>query len=191
MKIYQSVDQLIGGTPLLELRGYEKEQGLDARILGKLEYLNPAGSAKDRVAKSMLDDARARGLLKPGGTIIEPTSGNTGIGLCSVAAARGFRCVIVMPDSMSKERITLMKAYGAEVVLTPGALGMKGSIDKAMSFPPPCRAALSPASSIIPPTPPLTRAPPGRRYGGTPTAQWTSLWPVWAPAAPSPVWAGI
>ena len=131
MKIYQSVDQLIGGTPLLELRGYEKEQGLDARILGKLEYLNPAGSAKDRVAKSMLDDARARGLLKPGGTIIEPTSGNTGIGLCSVAAARGYRCVIVMPDSMSKERITLMKAYGAEVVLTPGALGMKGSIDKA------------------------------------------------------------
>ena len=131
MKIYRSVDQLIGGTPLLELRGYEKEQGLDARILGKLEYLNPAGSAKDRVAKSMLDDARARGLLKPGGTIIEPTSGNTGIGLCSVAAARGFRCVIVMPDSMSKERITLMKAYGAEVVLTPGALGMKGSIDKA------------------------------------------------------------
>ncbi len=131
MKIYQSVDQLIGGTPLLELRGYEKEQGLDARILGKLEYLNPAGSAKDRVAKSMLDDARVRGLLKPGGTIIEPTSGNTGIGLCSVAAARGFRCVIVMPDSMSKERITLMKAYGAEVVLTPGALGMKGSIDKA------------------------------------------------------------
>ena len=131
MKIYRSVDQLIGGTPLLELRGYEKEQGLDARILGKLEYLNPAGSAKDRVAKSMLDDARARGLLKPGGTIIEPTSGNTGIGLCSVAAARGYRCVIVMPDSMSKERITLMKAYGAEVVLTPGALGMKGSIDKA------------------------------------------------------------
>lgn len=131
MKIYQSVDQLIGGTPLLELRGYEKEQGLDAHILGKLEYLNPAGSAKDRVAKSMLDDAQARGLLKPGGTIIEPTSGNTGIGLCSVAAARGFRCVIVMPDSMSKERITLMKAYGAEVVLTPGALGMKGSIDKA------------------------------------------------------------
>ena len=143
MKIYQSVDQLIGGTPLLELRGYEKEQGLDARILGKLEYLNPAGSAKDRVAKSMLDDARARGLLKPGGTIIEPTSGNTGIGLCSVAAARGFRCVIVMPDSMSKERITLMKAYGAEVVLTPGALGMKGSIDKANE-----RSAAMPGSFI-------------------------------------------
>ena len=143
MKIYQSVDQLIGGTPLLELRGYEKEQGLDARILGKLEYLNPAGSAKDRVAKSMLDDARVRGLLKPGGTIIEPTSGNTGIGLCSVAAARGFRCVIVMPDSMSKERITLMKAYGAEVVLTPGALGMKGSIDKANE-----RSAAMPGSFI-------------------------------------------
>ena len=105
MKIYQSVDQLIGGTPLLELRGYEKEQGLDARILGKLEYLNPAGSAKDRVAKSMLDDARVRGLLKPGGTIIEPTSGNTGIGLCSVAAARGFRCVIVMPDKIGRAHV--------------------------------------------------------------------------------------
>jgi len=131
MKIYGSVDELIGGTPLLELKNYEKLHGLEATIAAKLEFLNPAGSAKDRVAKYMLDDAEARGLLKPGATIIEPTSGNTGIGLCAVAAARGYRAVIVMPDSMSKERITLMKAYGAEVVLTPGALGMKGCIDKA------------------------------------------------------------
>jgi cysteine synthase A len=131
MKIYASVDELIGGTPLLELKNYEKLHGLQATIAAKLEFLNPAGSAKDRVAKYMLDDAEARGLLKPGATIIEPTSGNTGIGLCAVAAARGYRAVIVMPDSMSKERITLMKAYGAEVVLTPGALGMKGCIDKA------------------------------------------------------------
>lgn len=131
MNIYKSVDELVGGTPLLELRNFERQNGLRATILAKLEYLNPAGSAKDRVAKSMLDDAEKRGLLKPGATIIEPTSGNTGIGLCSIAAARGYRAVIVMPDTMSKERITLMKAYGAEVVLTPGAEGMKGCIEKA------------------------------------------------------------
>lgn len=131
MNIYKSVDELVGSTPLLELQNFEKLNGLCATILAKLEYLNPAGSAKDRVAKSMLDDAENRGLLKPGATIIEPTSGNTGIGLCSIAAARGYRAVIVMPDTMSKERITLMKAYGAEVVLTPGAEGMKGCIEKA------------------------------------------------------------
>jgi cysteine synthase A len=131
MKVYHSVDELIGSTPLLELGNYEKKHGLKAAIFAKLEYLNPAGSAKDRVAKSMLDDAEERGVIKPGATIIEPTSGNTGIGLCAVAAARGYNAVIVMPDSMSKERITLMKAYGAQVVLTPGALGMKGCIDKA------------------------------------------------------------
>ena len=131
MNIYRSVDELVGGTPLLELRNYEAAHGLKATLLGKLEYLNPTGSAKDRAAKYMLDDAEARGLLKPGGAIIEPTSGNTGIGLCAIAAARGYRAVIVMPDSMSKERVTLMKAYGAQVVLTPGELGMKGSIDKA------------------------------------------------------------
>ena len=131
MKVYHSVDELIGSTPLLELGNYEKKHGLKAAIFAKLEYLNPAGSAKDRVAKSMLDDAEERGVIKPGATIIEPTSGNTGIGLCAVAAARGYKAVIVMPDSMSKERITLMKAYGAQVVLTPGALGMKGCIDKA------------------------------------------------------------
>ena len=125
--ICRSVDELIGHTPLLELVGFEN----GARILAKLEYLNPAGSVKDRVAKAMIDDAEARGLLTPGSVIIEPTSGNTGIGLCAVAAARGYRAMIVMPDSMSAERIMLMKAYGAEVVLTPGAEGMPGAIAKA------------------------------------------------------------
>jgi cysteine synthase A len=130
-RIYTSVDQLIGGTPLLELRNLEKQEGLGARVLAKLEYFNPAGSAKDRVAKAMIDEAERMGLLKPGSVIIEPTSGNTGIGLASVAAARGYRVCIVMPDTMSMERRQLMKAFGAELVLTPGALGMQGAIDKA------------------------------------------------------------
>ena len=130
-KIYTSVDQLIGHTPLLELTQIEKSLGLEARILGKLEYLNPAGSVKDRVAKAMIDDAEAKGLLKPDSVIIEPTSGNTGIGLASVAAARGYRVIIVMPETMSMERRQLMKAYGAELVLTEGAKGMTGAITKA------------------------------------------------------------
>ena len=129
--IFTSLDQLIGKTPLLELRNVEKQQGLEARVLAKLEYLNPAGSVKDRIAKAMIDDAEARGLLKEGSVIIEPTSGNTGIGLCSVAAARGYRIIIVMPETMSVERRQLMKAYGAELVLTEGAKGMKGAIAKA------------------------------------------------------------
>ena len=130
-KIYTSADQLIGRTPLLELRQIEEREGLSARLLAKLEYFNPAGSVKDRVAKAMIDDAEARGLLREGSVIIEPTSGNTGIGLCSVAAARGYRTIIVMPDTMSVERRALMKAYGAELVLTEGAKGMKGAIEKA------------------------------------------------------------
>ena len=130
-KIYTSVDQLIGKTPLLELTHLEQAEGLQARVLGKLEYLNPAGSVKDRVAKAMIDDAEQRGALKPGSVIIEPTSGNTGIGLASVAAARGYRIIIVMPETMSMERRQLMKAYGAELVLTEGAKGMKGAIAKA------------------------------------------------------------
>ena len=129
--IYTSADQLIGRTPLLELTHIEKKHNLNARILAKLEYLNPAGSIKDRTAKAMIDDAETRGVLKPGSVIIEPTSGNTGIGLASVAAARGYRVIIVMPDTMSVERRLLMKAYGAELVLTEGALGMKGAIAKA------------------------------------------------------------
>ncbi|MFR1807617.1 MAG: cysteine synthase A [Pygmaiobacter massiliensis] len=130
-RIYTSADQLIGNTPLLELTHIEKELDLKAKIFAKLEYFNPAGSVKDRIAKAMLDDAEATGKLKPGTVIIEPTSGNTGIGLASVAAARGYRIIIVMPETMSVERRQLMKAYGAELVLTDGTLGMKGAIAKA------------------------------------------------------------
>ena len=130
-KIYSSVDELIGRTPLLELKNIEREFSLSARILAKLEYFNPAGSVKDRVAKAMLDDAEASGKLKPDSVIIEPTSGNTGIGLASVAAARGYRIIIVMPETMSLERRQIMKAYGAELVLTEGKSGMSGAIDKA------------------------------------------------------------
>lgn len=130
-KIFTSADQLIGHTPLLELTHIQESLGLEARVLGKLEYLNPAGSVKDRVAKAMIDDAEAKGLLKPDSVIIEPTSGNTGIGLASVAAARGYRIIIVMPETMSVERRQLMQAYGAELVLTEGAKGMSGAIAKA------------------------------------------------------------
>ena len=141
--IYTSADQLIGKTPLLELTHIEKQENLQARLLAKLEYFNPAGSVKDRVAKAMIDDAEAKGLLKPGSVIIEPTSGNTGIGLASVAAARGYRIIIVMPETMSVERRQLMKAYGAELVLSDGAQVMKGAIAKAEEL-----AAVTPGAFI-------------------------------------------
>ncbi len=141
--VYTSVEQLIGRTPLLELTRLEREEGLEARVLAKLEYMNPAGSVKDRAAKAMLDDAEARGLLRPGSVIIEPTSGNTGIGLASVAAVRGYRVVIVMPETMSEERRRLMRGYGAELVLTEGEKGMAGAIEKARAL-----AAETPGSFV-------------------------------------------
>ena len=130
-RIYTSADQLIGGTPLLELTHIEEKENLKAKVLVKLEYFNPAGSVKDRIGKAMIDDAEKKGLLKPGAVIIEPTSGNTGIGLAAVAAARGYRIILTMPETMSVERRQLLKAYGAEIVLTEGAKGMKGAIAKA------------------------------------------------------------
>ncbi len=130
-KIYTSVDELIGRTPLMEIRNIEREEGLEARVLVKLEYLNPAGSVKDRIAKNMIEDAEEKGLLKPGATIIEPTSGNTGIGLAAIAASKGYRLILTMPETMSVERRNILKAYGAEIVLTEGARGMTGAIEKA------------------------------------------------------------
>ena len=131
MKVYEKITDLIGGTPLLKLTNYSKQNNLDATIYGKLEYFNPAGSVKDRIAKAMIDDAESKGILKPGAVIIEPTSGNTGIGLAAVASSRGYRIILTMPETMSVERRNLLKAYGAELVLTDGAKGMKGAIEKA------------------------------------------------------------
>ena len=159
--IYTSADQLIGKTPLLELRNIEKEEQLEARLLVKLEYFNPAGSVKDRVAKAMIDDAEAKGLLKEGSVIIEPTSGNTGIGLASVAAARGYRIIIVMPETMSVERRQLMKAYGAELVLTEGAKGMKGAIAKAGELAKEIPGAFIPGQFVNPANPAVHRATTG------------------------------
>ena len=159
--IYTSADQLIGRTPLLELTRIEKETGAKARILAKLEYFNPAGSVKDRIAKAMLDEAEAGGKLKPGSTIIEPTSGNTGIGLASVAAARGYRIIITMPETMSVERRQLMKAYGAELVLTEGAKGMKGAIAKAEELAQEIPDSFIPGQFVNPANPAAHRAATG------------------------------
>ena len=160
-KIFTSADQLIGKTPLLELVHLEKELGLQAKILAKLEYFNPAGSVKDRIAKAMIDDAESKGLLKPGSVIIEPTSGNTGIGLASVAAARGYRIIIVMPETMSVERRQLMKAYGAELVLTEGAKGMKGAIAKADELATEIPGSFIPGQFVNPANPAVHRATTG------------------------------
>ena len=160
-QIYTSADQLIGKTPLLELVHIEKELGLEAKILAKLEYFNPAGSVKDRIAKAMIDEAEASGKLKPGSVIIEPTSGNTGIGLASVAAARGYRIIIVMPETMSVERRQLMKAYGAELVLTEGAKGMKGAIAKADELAKEIPDSFIPGQFVNPANPAVHRATTG------------------------------
>ncbi len=159
--IYKTADQLIGKTPLLELTHIEEEYGLEARILAKLEYFNPAGSVKDRIAKAMIDDAEARGLLHKGSVIIEPTSGNTGIGLASVAAARGYRIIIVMPETMSVERRQIMKAYGAELVLTDGAKGMKGAIAKANELAAEIPDSFVPGQFVNPANPAAHRATTG------------------------------
>ncbi len=160
-KIYTSADQLIGKTPLLELSRLEKKEGLKARVLAKLEYFNPAGSVKDRVSKAMIDDAEAKGQLKSGSVIIEPTSGNTGIGLASVAAARGYRTIIVMPETMSVERRQLMKAYGAELVLTEGAKGMKGAIAKAEELAKEIPDSFIPGQFVNPANPAIHKATTG------------------------------
>ena len=160
-KIFTSADQLIGKTPLLELVHIEKEEGLEAKVLAKLEYFNPAGSVKDRIAKAMIDDAEAKGLLKPGSVIIEPTSGNTGIGLASVAAARGYRIIIVMPETMSVERRQIMKAYGAELVLSGGAKGMKGAIAKANELAAQIPGSFIPGQFVNPANPAVHKATTG------------------------------
>ena len=160
-KVYTSITQLIGGTPLVELKNYEAENKLEAKILAKLEYFNPAGSVKDRIAKAMLDDAEAKGLLKPGATIIEPTSGNTGIGLASVAAARGYKIILTMPETMSVERRNLLKAYGAELVLTDGAKGMKGAIAKAQELAEATPGSFIPGQFVNPANPAIHRATTG------------------------------
>ena len=160
-KVYTSITQLIGGPPLVELTNYEAENKLEAKILAKLEYFNPAGSVKDRIAKAMLDDAEAKGLLKPGATIIEPTSGNTGIGLASVAAARGYKIILTMPETMSVERRNLLKAYGAQLVLTDGAKGMKGAIAKAQELAEATPGSFIPGQFTNPANPAVHRATTG------------------------------
>lgn len=161
MKVYESVDQLVGHTPLLELKRIEKAHGVSARILGKLEYFNPAGSIKDRIAKAMIDDAEAAGILKPGATIIEPTSGNTGIGLASIAAARGYKLILTMPETMSIERRNLIKAYGAEIVLTDGAKGMTGAIEKANELAAEIEGSFIPGQFINPANPAIHKVTTG------------------------------
>lgn len=184
--IHKSLTELIGKTPLLELTNYEKKHDLKAKIVAKLEYFNPAGSVKDRIALAMIDDGEKKGLLKPGSVIIEPTSGNTGIGLASVAAARGYRIILTMPETMSVERRNLLKSYGAELVLTDGAAGMKGAIAKADELAKEHPIPLFPASSPTPQTRLHIKQPPAQKSGKTPTAKLISLLPVSAQAAHFP-----
>ncbi len=187
--IYSSAAELVGKTPLLELTRLEKEHGLEATLLAKLEYFNPAGSVKDRIAKAMIEDAEASGALRPGAVIIEPTSGNTGIGLAAIAAAKGYRLMITMPETMSVERRRLMQAYGAELVLTEGAKGMKGAIARAEELAREIPGSFIPGQFRNPANRRSTAKPPGRKSGRIPTGGWIFLWPASAPAAPLPAWA--
>ena len=180
-KIYKSAAELIGNTPLVEVTNIEKELGLEATVLVKLEYFNPAGSVKDRIGKAMIEDAEARGLLKEGSVIIEPTSGNTGIGLASIAAAKGYRMILTMPETMSVERRNILKAYGAEIVLTEGAKGMKGAIEKAEALTAEIPGSFIPGQFT---NPACTERPPARRSGKTLTAPSTSSSQESAPAEP-------
>ena len=181
-KIYGGILDLVGRTPLVEAVNLEKKWNLKARLLLKLEYFNPAGSVKDRVAKEMLEDAEARGLISEGATIIEPTSGNTGIGLAAMAVAKGYRAILTMPDTMSVERRNILKAYGAEIVLTPGAEGMKGAIAKAEELAKEIPNSFIPGQFENPANPAAHRKTTRRRSGKIPTERWTSLWPAWEPA---------
>lgn len=173
MAVYNNVTELIGKTPILKLNNFAKAEGVDANIFAKLEYFNPAGSVKDRIANAMISDAEAKGELKPGATIIEPTSGNTGIGLASVGTAKGYKVILTMPETMSVERRNLVKAYGAEVVLTEGAKGMKGAIEKANELKDATPGALSSANSLTPQIPRLTMKPQAPKFGQTPRARLT------------------
>lgn len=185
MKVYSSISELVGHTPLVQLQRFAAARGLKANLLAKVEYFNPAGSVKDRIACAMLDDAEQRGLLKPGAVIVEPTSGNTGIGLAAMAAARGYRVILTMPETMSVERRNLLKAYGAQLVLTDGAQGMKGApLPRRRRSPRRRPAASCPASSRIRPTPPSTAPRPARRSGRIRTAPSIFSLRASAPAAP-------
>ena len=185
--IKHSFAELIGSTPLYAADKFAQKMDAHASILAKLEYFNPAGSVKDRVAYAMIEDAEQSGALKPGATIIEPTSGNTGIGLAAVAAARGYRIILTMPETMSVERRNMLKAYGAELVLTDGAKGMSGAIAKAEKS----KTVLSPASLSMPLTPPHITPPPAPRFGRSRAARSIFSSPVWVPAARSPASAAI
>ena len=186
MKIAHSLIDLIGNTPLLRLERYESANHLPAALLAKLECFNPLSSAKDRAAKYMIEDAEAKGLLKPGTVIVEPTSGNTGVGLSYIAAIKGYQVILTMPETMSLERRNLLSALGAKLELTPGAQGMKGAIARAEELLRTLPSAWMPANSTTRPTPRPTTRPLALRSGGTPTVRWTCWWRAWAPAAPSP-----
>lgn len=189
MRIYKNITELIGGTPLLELTNYERRNGLNATILAKLEYLNPAGSVKDRIAQAMIDAAEAAGKLKPDSVIIEPTSGNTGIGLAAVAASRGYRIILTMPETMSVERRNLLKAYGAELVLTDGALGMKGAIAKAEELAAGLPNSFIPGQFANPANPEAHFRTTGPEIWNDTEGKADILWRAWVPEAPSQAWA--